>query len=67
MGHNSVVSGHPKSTGILWVDGLSTGPPDLGHHNQCHIPKDTSKLVQGCVASHHIYHNTHHLCHNEPL
>ena len=30
MGHNSVVSGHPKSTRILWVDGLSTGPPDLG-------------------------------------
>ena len=25
-----MVSGHPKSTGILWVDGLSTGPPDLG-------------------------------------
>ena len=32
MGHNSVVSGHPKSTGILWVDGLSMGPPDLGCH-----------------------------------
>ena len=33
MGHNSVVSGHLKSTGILQVDGLSTGPPDLGRHN----------------------------------
>ena len=33
MGLNSVVSGHPKSIGILWVDGLSTGPPDLGRHN----------------------------------
>ena len=32
MGHNSVVSGHQKSTGILWVDGLSTGPPDLRRH-----------------------------------
>ena len=32
MGHNSVVSGDPKSTGISWVDGLSTGPPDLGRH-----------------------------------
>ena len=32
MGHNSVISGHPKSTGILRVDGLSTGPPDLGRH-----------------------------------
>ena len=30
MGHNSVVSGHPKCTGILWVDGLSTGPPGFG-------------------------------------
>ena len=26
MGHNSVVSGNPKSTGILRVDGLSIGP-----------------------------------------
>ena len=32
MGHNSVVSGHSKSTGIPPVDGLSTGPPDLGRH-----------------------------------
>ena len=33
MGHNSVVSGHPKSTGIPQVDRLSTGPSDLGCHN----------------------------------
>ena len=26
MGHNSVVSGHLKSTGILRVDWLSIGP-----------------------------------------
>ena len=26
MGHNSVVLGHMKSTGILQVDGLSMGP-----------------------------------------
>ena len=32
MGHNNVVSGHPKSTGILLVDELLTGPPDLGRH-----------------------------------
>ena len=32
MGHNSVVSGHPKSTGIPRVDRLSTGPPNLGFH-----------------------------------
>ena len=36
MGHNSVVSGHPKSTRIPLVDGLSTGPPDLGCHSMCH-------------------------------
>ena len=32
MGHNSVVSGHLKSTGIPRVDGLSTGPLDFGRH-----------------------------------
>ena len=32
MGHNSVVSGHPKSMGILLVVGLSRGPLDLGCH-----------------------------------
>ena len=30
MGHNSVVSGHPKSIGILLVDWLSTGPMGFG-------------------------------------
>ena len=30
MGHNSVVSGYPKSIGIPWVDGLSMGPPGFG-------------------------------------
>ena len=33
MGHNSVVSGHPKSIGIPRVDGLSTESLDLGCHN----------------------------------
>ena len=33
MGHNSVVSGHPKSIGFPRVGGLSMGPPDLGRHN----------------------------------
>ena len=28
-----MISGHPKSIGILRVDGLSTGPPDLGCHS----------------------------------
>ena len=30
MGHDSVVLGHLKSTGIPRVDGLLIGPPDLG-------------------------------------
>ena len=29
----TVLSGHPKSIRIPQVEGLSTGPPDLGHHN----------------------------------
>ena len=33
MEHNSVVSGHPKSTGILQVDWLSTGPSGLTYFN----------------------------------
>ena len=33
MGHNNVVLSHPKFTGIPWVDGLSTGPPDLGRQS----------------------------------
>ena len=32
MGHNSVVLGHPESIRIPRVDGLSTGPSDLGCH-----------------------------------
>ena len=30
MGHNHLVSGDSKSIGISQVDGLSTGPRDLG-------------------------------------
>ena len=33
MGHNSVVSGHSKSTRIPQVDRLSMRPPELGCHN----------------------------------
>ena len=39
MGHNSVVSGHPKFTGIPRVDGLTMGPPDLGRHNLVSEPR----------------------------
>ena len=35
MGHNTVVLGYPKSTGIPQVDELSTGPPVLGSHKAC--------------------------------
>ena len=33
MGHNHMVLGNSQSTGIPQVDGLSTGPPDLGFHS----------------------------------
>ena len=47
MGHNSVVLGHPKSTKILWIDGLSTGPLDLGCHiNSILVSLDLSYLEQ---------------------
>ena len=39
MGHNSVVSGHPKSTGISLVDGLSMRPPNLGRHSLVSEPR----------------------------
>ena len=34
MGHNSVISGYPKSIGIPHVDGLSAGTPGFlaSHH-----------------------------------
>ena len=35
----NVVSGHPKSTEIPRVDGLSTGPSDLGCHNLVSEPR----------------------------
>ena len=37
MRHNNVVSSHPKSTGILRVDELSTGLSDL----RCHRMRGT--------------------------
>ena len=47
MGHNSVVSDHPKSIGISRVDGLSTGPPDLGCHiKDCPIALNKSILSE---------------------
>ena len=39
MGHNSMVSGHPKSTGIPSIDGLSMGPSDLGRHRLVSYPR----------------------------
>ena len=41
MGHNSVVSGYPKSTGIPLIDGLSKGPLDLGRHSLVSEPRLT--------------------------
>ena len=45
MGHNSVVSGHPKSIGIPQVDGLSMGPSGLGCHSFC--PKGLFGKIMG--------------------
>ena len=39
MGHNSVVSGYPKSIGIPQVDGLSTGPSNLGRYSLVSEPR----------------------------
>ena len=39
MGHNNVASGHPKSIGIPWVDGLLTRRPNLGRHSLVSEPK----------------------------
>ena len=41
MRYNSVV-GHPKSIGILRVDGLSMGPPNLRRHNRSTIVRKGS-------------------------
>ena len=46
MGHNHVVSGNPKSTGIQQVDGLSTGPLGWGCHNcNCQEIYETIRLL----------------------
>ena len=44
MGHNSVASGYSKSTGILWVDGLSKGT--LGFGSPQYFNHEDIKLVQ---------------------
>ena len=45
MGHNHVLSGNPKSTGIPQVDGLSTGPSDLRCHNLSQKHKDCHQCL----------------------
>ena len=50
MGHNSMVSSHPKSTGIPWVDRFSTGPPDLG----CHKGFDEELGKLRATTRHHL-------------
>ena len=40
MGHNSVVSGYPKSTEILRVDGWSTDPRVLGRHTRKKVKRE---------------------------
>ena len=45
MGYNIVVSGHPKSTGIPWVDGLSTGPPNLRCHRSFMLGEEEDATI----------------------
>ena len=45
MGHNSVVSGYPKSTGIPQVDGLSMGPPGFRASQRRSIAKPCSNVT----------------------
>ena len=57
MGHNSVILGHLKSTGIPQVDELSMGPPDLGCHTSCnHIQANKCEMI-GNITSPYIYKN----------
>ena len=51
MGHNSVVSGHLKSIGILWVHWLSRGPLDLGLHDRYGVAHNLS-VDHGADATH---------------
>ena len=50
MGHNNVVSDHSKSTGILRVDGLSMGPPDLGCHMKKHLQHKFQSLFESLLT-----------------
>ena len=46
MRHNSVVSGHPKSTGIPRVDRLSVGPPEIGvSHSSCNTLRNKALYI----------------------
>ena len=55
MGHNSVVSSYLKSTGIQRVDGLSTGPPDLGCHTGCRVTHGmTMWMPHGTLGDGHM-------------
>ena len=55
MGHNSVVSGHSKSTAILRVDELSMGPPDLGCHNRFEAHKIQVKAAWFSLVNGQLY------------
>ena len=48
MGHNSVVSSHPKSIEVPRVDGLLTGSSDLGRHNL--VSKLRFTITQGLMG-----------------
>ena len=54
MGHNHVVSGNPKSTGIPQVDGLSTGPPDFWCHGEAFGGKRRQKWEKNDEIRPHV-------------
>ena len=47
MGHNSVVSGYPKSIGIPQVDGLLTGPLGFGESQEIFMEQPKGFKVKG--------------------
>ena len=67
MGHNHVVSGNPKSTGIPQVDGLSTGPRDLGCHTtnlKCYKLMIFLNLISFVTIQYLIHMFNAHIKHN---
>ena len=55
-----MISGYPKSIGIPWVDGLSTGLLNLGHHIYLLGILLNQIALQTSLAAHNNNELTHH-------